>query len=230
MRARPIARGRRNRRGQAAGAALVVLLALAVTWILAERAHVDNDSAGVRVDYIEATAPPGPWLAGAPDTRGRAATAPGSGPGGSLASGQPVTASAVALAPPDLLAPGELQSAADGPGSPGEPVRPGAGGGPLVPGLASLLTAPDTGAVELGLAEGDFLYRRGLGWCRYEPSAGSTPGRFLPVNASALPEELRLRYPANRFPPTGVRVPESGCSSSAPALSETAPWNLESAR
>lgn len=225
MRARAIDIGCRDRRGQAAGgvAALVLLLALTASWMLGREAPPDVQ-AGVSVEYFEPAAssrvggvgPPGQAAAGSTATTGSIP------PSRALVTGVAFERSAVGLAQGAGQA-GESRS--DGGESSGS-APAGAGGRPRLP-PASLLTGPDVEVVELGLVEGDFVYRRGVGWCRYEPATEVGPGRFLPVEFRRLPEELRRRYPANRFPPRGGPVPETAGPSAGPVPAESGPWDLE---
>ncbi len=208
MRARAIDVGCRDRRGQAAGgfAALVLLLALTASWMLGRETGQDVQ-AGVSVEYFEPAA--------------------SSRVGGVGSSGLPATGSRATTA--SSVRADIFRGSAGPPGLEAGVLQPRTPRPRLPLGLASLLTGPEVEAVELGHAEGDFVYRRGVGWCRYEPAADGVPGRFLPAEFGRLPEELRRRHPASRFPPRGGPVPETAGPSAGPVPAESGPWILEPA-
>lgn len=210
----------RDRRGQAAvaAAALAIVLAIAAAWMLTGAGGEAEGLAGVQVQYFDATVQPALRVTDTPVTpsgavaRTTTAVVRPSAPSGSHGSAEAVELAAGLLDQGDE---GSVGLEGGGPRSK-----------PLVPGLAGLLTAPEVEAVELGHAEGDFVYRRDVGWCRYEQATTGTPGRFVPIDAGRLPSDLGRRYPAGRFPPDGHRVTEPGCSAVSSVSPETGPWEL----
>lgn len=92
----------------------------------------------------------------------------------------------------------------------------------LLPELARLSADP-TAVPELGLPEGDFVWRAGTGWQRYERLPGAAEGRFVIVEWKDLPEEVRRRHPAlaPASAHSGAREP-GGARVSTPSRS----WDL----